>query len=129
MPLEDFLRKENVFAVVGASGNTEKWGYKVFKMLKNAGYEVYPVNPNRHEIDGEKCYPSLYALPKVPDVVVTVVKPEITESVVKECKELGIKKVWMQPGSESEQAVKFCIKNGIEAVYGICLVRDVVNKF
>ncbi|MGQ9744340.1 MAG: CoA-binding protein [Candidatus Bathycorpusculaceae bacterium] len=54
---------EKVFAVVGAS-DPRKYGYQVYKDLKNAGYEVYPVNPNAEEILGDKCYPSLENLPK-----------------------------------------------------------------
>ncbi|HDS44628.1 MAG TPA: CoA-binding protein [Methanomicrobia archaeon] len=118
----EFLRKENVFAVVGASGNPEKFGHKVYKDLKEAGYTVYPVNPNLDELLGDRCYPSLSDLPEKPAVVETVVPPELTEKVVRECESLGIDKVWMQPGSESEQAIAFCKRNGIKFVYGVCVM-------
>ena len=58
------------------------------------------------------------------DVVDTVVPPHITEQIVKECKELGITKVWMQPGSESEKAIIFCKDNGIEVVYDDCIMAQ-----
>jgi len=54
--------------------------------------------------------------------VVTVVPPNVTEEIVKECARLGIKHVRMQPGSESDEAVKFCQNNGIEAVTA-CIMR------
>ena len=117
-----FLDKKNIFAVVGASRNPEKYGYKVYIDLKGAGYKVYPVNPNADEILGDKCYPSLEKLPVIPDVVDVVVPPEITEQTVKTCKDLGVKKVWMQPCSESEEAIRFCGDNGIDAVYGVCVM-------
>ena len=60
---------QKVWAVIGATHKTEKFGYKIYKCLKDHGYEVYPVNPNVAEIDGNKCYPSLSALPVVPAVV------------------------------------------------------------
>jgi predicted CoA-binding protein len=62
---------------------------------------------------GDKCYPSLENLPVKPNVVDVVVPPKVTEHTVEICKKLGIMKVWMQPGSESEKAIKFCEKNNI----------------
>ncbi len=122
--IKTFLDKKNVFAVVGASRDPQKYGYQVYKDLKNAGYAVYPINPNADEISGEKCYPSLENLPKKPDVVDVVVPPKVTEQIVETCKKLGIAKVWMQPGSESEKAIEFCEGNGIDAVYGVCVMIE-----
>jgi predicted CoA-binding protein len=117
-----FLDKKNIFAVVGASRDPEKYGYQVYKDLQEVGYKIYPVNPNADEILGNKCYPSLEKLPVVPDVVDVVVPPKITEQIVKKCKDIGVKKVWMQPGSESEEAIRFCEDNGIDIVYGVCVM-------
>jgi len=122
--INKFLDRRNIFAVVGASTNPEKYGNKVFKELKDAGYRTYPVNPNCVELYGEKCYPNLHSLPELPDIVDIVVPPNITEKIVKECKKLGIKKVWMQPGSESEKAIKFCQRNGIEVIHGVCVMIE-----
>jgi len=122
--IQKFLDKRNVFAVVGASRNPEKYGHKVFRDLRDAGYKVYPVNPNAEEILGVKCYPSLKDLPETPDVVDLVVPPRVTEKVVRECKELGVRMVWMQPGSESEDAIKFCVENGMEVVHGVCVMVE-----
>jgi len=118
------LDKRNIFAVVGASRDPKKYGYQVYKDLKEAGYKVYPVNPNADEILGDRCYPDLGDLPTKPDVVDVVVPPKVTEEIVKTCKRLGITKVWMQPGSESETAVKFCDENGIDVVYGVCVMVE-----
>jgi len=122
--LDAFLDKGNVIAIVGASRNKEKYGYKLFKALLNANYDVYPVNPNAGEIDGHKCYPNLKSLPKKPDVVITVVPPKITEVIVDEVIDLGIKRVWMQPGSESSKAIEKCKKNGIDVIAKMCFVVD-----
>jgi len=124
----EFLDRKNVFAVVGASRDHEKYGHQVYKDLRNAGYRVYPVNPNTNEILGDKCYPSLQGLPVKPDVVDLVVPPKVTEQVVKTCKRLGIRKVWMQPGSESEPAISFCKENGIDVVYGVCVMVERRNR-
>ena len=122
--IEEFLNKKNVIAIVGASKDPEKYGHRVYKDLKSGGYKVYPVNPNADEILGDKCYPSLEALPEKPDVVDVVVPPKVTEEVVKNRKKLGITKVWMQPGSESETAIKFCKDNNIAVIFGKCIMVE-----
>lgn len=117
------MDKENIFVVVGASRNSKKYGHQVFVDLKNSGYQVYPVNPNAEKVAGEKCYPKLSKLPEKPDVVNIVVPPKVTLKIVKQCLKLGIDKVWMQPGSESKQAIQFCKKNDIELVQGVCVMN------
>jgi hypothetical protein len=67
---------------------------------------------------------SLEALPTKPDVVDVVVPPKVTEEMVKICEKLGITKIWMQPISESETAIKFCGENGIDVVYGVCVMTE-----
>jgi predicted CoA-binding protein len=120
--IERLLERRNVIAIVGVSRSPEKYGHKVYKELKGAGYRVYPINPKAQEILGDRCYPDLKALPEKPDVVCFVVPPEVTEEVLKTCKEIGIRMVWMQPGAESMKALEFCHRNGIEAVYGTCIM-------
>lgn len=121
---EAFFSKENVYAVVGASRNKEKYGYKVFMHLLKDGFKVYPINPNAKEIDGVKCYPSLSSLPEKPDVVILVVKPFVAEKVVEEAIKLGIKRLWFQPGSESKEAIERAKKAGLEVVFNECFVVD-----
>jgi len=120
--IKDFLRKENVFAVIGVSQNPAKYGHQVYKDLKEAGYVVYPINPNIDEVLGDRCYHSLSELPEKPDVVDTVVPPSVTEKIIEECKELGVVKIWMQPGSESEKAIAFCRRNSIKEVHDVCVM-------
>lgn len=122
--IKAFLYRENIFAVAGASRDPKKYGHQVYRDLRNAGYRVYCVNPNADKVLGNKCYPSLEALPVKPDVVDVVVPPKITEQLIKTCKKLGITKVWMQPGSESETAIKFCEENSIDVVHGVCVMVE-----
>ena len=126
--IEEFLERKNVFAIVGASRDNRKYGHQVYKDLKDAGYTVYPVNPNADKILGDKCYPSLESLPETPQVVDLVVPPKATNQVVKVCKKLGIEKVWMQPGSESEKALNFCKENNIKTIHGVCVMVERRNK-
>jgi predicted CoA-binding protein len=108
--------------VVGVSRDPKKYGHQVYVDLKQAGYRVYAVNPNIDTVLGDKCYPKLEVLPQKPDVVNIVVPPQVTEQIVRECKALGIKRVWMQPGSESDEAIEYCRKNDIKVVHGVCIM-------
>ena len=112
------------FAVVGASENTEKYGNQIFKNLKDRGYEVYPVNPKMKEIEGLVSYPNLADIPVKVDVVDFVVPPVVTEEVLKQCKELGLKRIWLQPGSESEKAIAYCTNNSMKVVHSVCVMMN-----
>ena len=122
--IKEFLDKKNVFAVIGVSRNPEKYGNKVYKDLRNAGYEVYAVNPKIDKVLGDRCYSELKELPVKPDIVDLVVPPKITEKIVIDCKKLGIDKIWMQPGSESKKAIDFCEKNNIKVLHKVCVMVE-----
>jgi uncharacterized protein len=119
--IKDFM-KQTRFAVIGASDNPEKYGNIIVKNLKARGYEVYPVNPRLKEIEEMICYPSLADIPVKVDVVDFVVPPAVTEEVLKQCKELGLNHIWLQPGSESQRAISFCRDNNLSVVYGVCVM-------
>ncbi len=83
---------------------------------------MVPINPKETEILGLKSYSSISNYNEKIDVVVFVVPPSITENILKEVLDLGIKNVWMQPGSESEKAIVFCNKNNINLIQNACIM-------
>lgn len=117
--ISDFVNRR-IWAVVGASQDQSKFGYRIFRSLRDAGYIVYPVNPRGGTLEGAQVYPSLAKLPEPPEVVDMVVPPAVTEQVVKEAQELGLTRIWMQPGAESEAAIAYCHEHGIEVVHDAC---------
>ena len=121
--VKDFL-KQRRFAVVGSFRNKSKYAYQILQTLRNKGYEVYPVNPYIREIEGLTCYASVKDIPVVCDVADIVISPEVTKKVVSECREKGITRVWLQPGAESEEVIKFCEENDIKVVYGLCVMME-----
>ncbi|MBN1157173.1 CoA-binding protein [Candidatus Woesearchaeota archaeon] len=120
--MTEFISKKFTYAVVGASNNQDKYGYKVLKELSGKGYSVVPVNPKEKEILGLRAYRSISEVKKA-DVVIFVVKPEVTLEVLKECLKTRIDKVWFQPGSESSEAIEFCTKNRIDFFLGCMLIQ------
>jgi len=124
----DKILNQKHWAVIGVSNNPTKYGNKVYTQLKKAGYSVYAINPGLESIDGDPCYPSLAALPNVPDAVSVVVPPKITERVIEDCISLGINKVWMQPGSESEEAIRNGEEHGIAVIHEQCVLVHTRDK-
>lgn len=116
------INKDFIYAIVGASNNIEKYGYKVLKDFLEWWYKVIPINPNEKEILGKKVYPTLSATKQKIDVVIFVTPPIVTEKVLEEVKELKIQNVWMQPWAESNVAIEFCEKNWIECIHNACIM-------
>jgi len=112
------------FAIVGATADTSKYGNEIFRNLRDRGYEVYPVNPGLKELQGIKCYPNLGEIPVKVDVVDFVVPPQVTEKILKECKDLGLNRIWLQPGSENEAAISFCKDNDLKVVHDVCVMLN-----
>ena len=119
---EKMLDLEN-WAVVGASDKHETFGYKLYKKLKDYEYNVYPINPNCSTVDGDETYPSLMDLDSKVDVVNFVVNPTKGIEVLKECIELGIKNIWLQPGTRSTEIQEMAKENGINVVNSCVLVE------
>lgn len=98
-----FISKHYRYAIVGASADPKKYGNIVFFDLKNAGYMVTPVNPKLGELGGVKAAGTLKDVRPVPDVAVVVVPPAVGLSILDDAKAAGVKKLWFQPGAESEE--------------------------
>jgi predicted CoA-binding protein len=124
--MEDLIQAmldKKIWAVQGSFANEEKYAYKIYVNLKRLGYTVYPVNPSIREVEGDKCYPDIEALPQVPEVVNLVTPPQVTEKIVEQCIRLGVPYVWMQPGAESPAAIEKGKKAGIGVVHDACVYR------
>ena len=129
--VQDFLAQKKI-AVVGVSDKRETGCNLNYKKFKEAGYQVYAVNPRITTYDGDPCYPDLKSLPEKPEAVFILANPRVTEQIVRECVELGVKHVWMhcmmgtKPGlaasmsSVSPVAVRLCRENGIAVIPGSC---------
>ncbi|MBI5566920.1 MAG: CoA-binding protein [Chloroflexi bacterium] len=129
--VQDFLAQKKI-AVVGVSDKRETGCNLGYRKFKEAGYTVSAVNPRLTTYDGAPCYPDLKSIPDRPDAVFILANPTITDQIVQQCVELGIKHVWMhcmmgtKPGaaksmtSVSLEAVKLCRENGIAVIPGSC---------
>jgi predicted CoA-binding protein len=119
--VDDFVSQE-ILALVGVSRQSKKFGNYALRELTQRGYHVLPVHPVAEIIEGAKCYPSLSQLPEAVGGVVVIVPPTQTEKVVRDAVAAGIKRVWMQQGAASPEAIRFCRENGISEVHGECIL-------
>jgi predicted CoA-binding protein len=120
----EFLATKRV-AVTGVSTKPQGHGSNVvYQRLRERGYEVFAVNPNADQVEGDVCYRDLKAIPGGVDAVVIGTRPEDAESTMRECAELGIRHVWMHrafgSGSVSERATAFGRERGISVIDGGC---------
>jgi predicted CoA-binding protein len=127
----DFLSQKRI-AVVGVSDKRDTGCNLAYNNFKKNGYQVYAVNPRITSFQGDTCYPDLKSLPEKVDGVFILTNPKVTEKIVDECVELGVKHVWMHcmmgtklglaagMTSVSLHAVETCKTNGIAVIPGTC---------
>jgi predicted CoA-binding protein len=119
--IDDFLAQKTL-AIVGVSRSGRKFGNTILKDLTKLGYRLLPVHPAAAEVDGVKAFPSFAALPEPVGGVIVVVPPAQAETVVKEAAAHGVRRVWLQQGAGSAEAVRFCEERGISVVHGECVL-------
>jgi uncharacterized protein len=127
----EFLDLKKI-AVVGVSDRRDTGCNSNYQKFKKAGYTVFAINPRIQTFDGDPCYPDLHSLPQKPDGVFILAKPAVTEAIVQQCADLGIRHVWMhcmlgtKPGlggsmtSVSAAALENAARNGITVIPGSC---------
>ncbi|GBC97859.1 hypothetical protein HRbin17_00354 [bacterium HR17] len=121
--IERLLKEAKVVAVVGVSRDPTKASHIVAQYLRQH-YRTYFVNPNADEIMGEKCYPSLKALPEVPDIVDVFRPPNAVPPVVDDAIEVGAKAVWLQLGIVNDAAAQKARDAGLTVVQDRCLMVE-----
>jgi len=123
--VKDFLSQKRI-AIAGVSGTRDIQANRIYRKFREAGYQVFAVNPNAKTVEGDPCYPDLKSIPGGVDGVVIITRPEVTEKIAGQCVETKVPRVWMHRShrlmgnSVSEAAVRFCRENGIKVIPGAC---------
>src|SRR6478736_6684894 len=124
--VNDFLAQKRI-AVAGVSRNRSHHpvGNLIYQRLKKTGHDVFAVNPNMQTFEGNRCYPDLKSIPGGVDGVVIVTRPEVTDRIVHECGDAGVRRVWMHQSvkkgsSVAPTAVEYCREHDISVIAGSC---------
>lgn len=124
--VDDFLAQKRL-AVAGVSRDHS--GHPaanlIYDRLKKTGHDVFAVNPHMQTFEGDRCYPTLQAIPGGVDGVVIITRPEVTQQIVRDCNEAGVRRVWMHESlakgsSVSSEAVDYCRAHDISVIAGAC---------
>jgi predicted CoA-binding protein len=120
----DRFLSDRRLAVVGVSRDGKDFSRGVLRALLERGYDAVPVNPAGGEAEGRACARAMAEVRPPVEAALLLTPPAVTDGVVKDCAEAGVKRVWMHRGAGrgavSEKAVSFCRDNGMEVVDGAC---------
>lgn len=124
--VQDFLAQKRI-AIAGVSRDNSHHpvGNLIYHRLKNTGHEVFAVNPHMQTFEGDRCYPDVQSIPGGVDGVVIITRPEVTDRIVHDCSDAGVRRVWMhrsvgKGSSVSPDAVEYCRQHDISVIAGAC---------
>ena len=124
--VHDFLAQKRI-AVAGVSRDKSSHpvGNMIYQRLKSTGHDVFPVNPHMQTFEGDHCYPELQSIPGGVDGVVIITRPDVTERIVHDCSDAGVRRVWMHQSvgkgsSVSPEAVEYYRQHDISVIAGAC---------
>jgi predicted CoA-binding protein len=121
--IHNFLAQRSI-AVAGVSRNGDLPANYIYRRLRDVGYTLFAVNPNAESVEGDRCYPDLASIPDGVDAVMIATHPSVAADIVRQCGNLGIRRVWMHSsfgqGSVSDEAVQLCHELDISVIPGNC---------
>jgi uncharacterized protein len=131
--IDKFMSSKKI-AIAGVSRNEHKTGSAFFRELDKKGINVVGITPHIDSFDGKPCYKSVEDLPSDIEGIITAVKPEVTLEVVKSAYNKGINNIWMQLGSQCQEAINFAEEKGMNVIYKECALMyfepvDSIHKF
>jgi predicted CoA-binding protein len=120
---------KKIVAVIGASADPRKFGYRAVRAFRRQGYTVVPINPNEAIVDGLKTYRSVLDVPENIDMATFYVPPDVGERVIVEVAQKRIPEVWLNPGAESEALVRAARALNIEPILACSILGIGENPY
>lgn len=118
--IQEFLSHKKM-AIAGVSGNPKKFGYAIFKELREKGYDICPINPKLEELDGVKAYKSVSEIPDAYEKLFIVTPKTETDSIIKQAAEKGIKHIWVQQISNTKETEAIAKDLNIDLIHKECI--------
>ncbi len=114
--VKGILKGTHRIAVLGLSPKEQRISNQIARFLVGTGREIVPINPGHPEILGETSYPNLSSVIGEIDMAVVFRAPEYTKEVLEDAKEVGISRVWFQPGAY-DSSIERDYSDGIEVFH------------
>jgi len=111
-------------ALIGASNDRSKYGYKIYKNLTTKGYTVIPINPKEILIEEIKSLPRIESMDQIPDIIDFVVPPKVALAESKRLESKGYDNFWFQPGSESDELIEFLKSTKLNYLIDECIMVE-----
>jgi uncharacterized protein len=119
--IQEFIQGKR-FAIFGVSRSGKKFGNSIYTEMKGRGYQLYMIHPEAQEINGERCYASLSALPDKVDGAIICVPPQKAAQVLREVAGAGIQRIWLQQGAQSPETAAVAKELGVNPITGKCIL-------
>ena len=116
--------KKIKIALIGASNDNSKFGYKIYKDLLSKGYDVTPINPKEIMIDGVRSIKNIELMNKRPDIIDFVIPPKVTLEETKKLESSGYNNFWFQPGSESNELLDYLKTTNLNYLVNECIMVE-----
>jgi predicted CoA-binding protein len=117
--IQSFLNSKSV-ALIGVSRNKQSYSRTLMKAFIDKGFDVFPVNPNETDIDGQKCYQSITQLPDTIDAAYIIKRKEVAIDLAREVANKGIKKIWIHVKCDAPNIKELCKEYGVTVIAGEC---------
>jgi predicted CoA-binding protein len=120
--IREVLTRTTIWTVVGCSPNPGRDSHRIARLLQAHGYRVIPVNPFVEELLGERCYPTISAIPAEEGVEVVDIfrRADKAGAHVDEAIAAGVRAVWLQLGVVDEPAAQRALVVGVQVVMDRC---------
>lgn len=123
-PIAEFLRGHRI-AVAGVSRNPREFSNGIYRKLRDAGYDVVPVNPKAKTVEGVTCYPDLASIPGQIDGVFAATPRDASFELIAQCAARGVPRIWFHrtivgEGSVPHDGTKECTRLGVKCIEGAC---------
>jgi len=119
--IDEFV-SQPALALMGMSRSGKKFGNLAYRTLVAKGYRVYPIHPEATTIAGVRCYPDFPSLPEQVDSALLVLPPAQALAAVRKAAAAGIRRVWLQQGSESPAVLRACQELHIDVIWEQCIL-------
>ena len=122
-PVQEFLSSRRI-ALVGFSRNPKDFSRMLDVQFRERGYEVVPIHPGVAEMEGRRVFPRVGAVEPTVDAALVIVPSSLAESVVRDCLDAGVRRIWFHrgggKGSASPEALALCASRGVAPVVDLC---------